>query len=334
MYLLHFIILSSKCYLEIVERKFKSSLVLCRKSKRESITHLIAVSSGPSSRAMVHLFAQSCSGEARKKVLMSAILVCVDEGDSAQDNLDMKFLEKLSQQYNYPAYVASLDSSLLKVEDWKPNTNSNTKGGSLLDLCNTGTSKHDMLAQRREDILQRAAVKLGCTSILLGTSANRAATLLISNTCLGRGFTALAEHKIPFYQPMRDFLLKEIVMYNRNLGLEWEFVPNLATKQAPKNSIHQLTEAFINGLQSEYPHTIHTLLKSGDKLTAPSSTSYSSSCSVCGSVISAIPTYFINEPDDRPFCYGCKRMLRECNTDIITLLHADGYIEEGKTTNK
>ncbi len=87
-------------------------------------------------------------------------------------------------------------------------------------------------------------------------------------------------------RPMREFVGKEIASYNFYHKISPVFVPTFGTKAGPKFSINQLCEDFIEGLQAEFGHTIHTLLKSGTKLVIPQETSESDKlyrCSLCSS---------------------------------------------------
>lgn len=68
---------------------------------------------------------------------------------------------------------------------------------------------------------------------------------------------------------MRDFLLKEVAAYNYYSKVPTLFTPSFSTQRPPKSSIFALSESFVNALQADYSHTVHTLLKSEEKLSAP-----------------------------------------------------------------
>jgi len=84
---------------------------------------------------------------------------------------------------------------------------------------------------------------------------------------------------------MREFLTKEIAIFNRFKHLECVTPIELDTKSNPKFSIDHLSEGFIEGLQSDFPHTVHTLLRSGGKLCLPVSAAKLERCSLCNSVV-------------------------------------------------
>jgi len=341
-------------------RKFKSGLARTRADKREAMKYLIGISGGPSSRAMLHMVAQCCGNFARKKLLISVVVVYIDErGAVPNAPVPLEYLESIASQYNhsFPVYIAGLDmlyggSTSLWTLDIFPRdsqSSSHARTAQLFAACNTGTASEDLLIQLRGSVLHAVAEMNHCSAILLGTSADRAATLLITNTSLGRGMAypdvSFPSRHIPFLQPMRDFLLKEIVIYNRIAGIEWCFVPALSTKRHVKTSIHQLSEAFIAELQGKYAHTVHTLLKSADKLDGPSS--QGQSCALCFSPLEPPIEEEGKEKEvcgtdaccgqgggggcgsggcgnedkgRRKYCYGCTRMMAECTPETEHLL--------------
>ncbi len=78
----------------------------------------------------------------------------------------------------------------------------------------------------------------------------------------------------PIIYPMRDFLLKEIVVYNYHSHNTSLSITTFSTQKPNKSSIFHLAEAFVNGLQADYPQTVHTLLKSEEKLSVPERVAY------------------------------------------------------------
>ncbi len=137
----------------------------------------------------------------------------------------------------------------------------------LRKLCSssvTNTAKEDLLAYLRTTLLAYYAKREGYITcdcihsfhdrfdkVLLGSSASRLAVQLISLTCKGRGFSlpdelAAIETKfndVSFLRPMRDFLGKEIAIYNRYKKIEPLIVPSLDTMAPLKFSIDHLSES-------------------------------------------------------------------------------------------
>ncbi len=132
-------------------------------------------------------------------------------------------------------------------------------------------------------------------------------------------FYCFPSEDVSLILPMREFISKEIAVYNRFKQLKPLIIPTFSTKAPPKFSINQITESkcsfsyymflfnpsiypsrimssiyhlfciawkyiqliifydigisldFVEGLQFEFPHTVHTLLRSVSKLSIPTS---------------------------------------------------------------
>lgn len=59
----------------------------------------------------------------------------------------------------------------------------------------------------------------------------------------------------------REFTSKEIALFSHQCCLQPVFIPRISTKASRLASIDTLTEDFVNGLQSNFPATITTVLK-------------------------------------------------------------------------
>lgn len=75
-------------------------------------------------------------------------------------------------------------------------------------------------------------------------------------------------------KPMREFVIKELVFYNIMFGVESFTTLSLTNNLKVKSSIRKLTESFIFGLQEEFPATVYTVLRTGNKLKSPENCHY------------------------------------------------------------
>lgn len=78
---------------------------------------------------------------------------------------------------------------------------------------------------------------------------------------------------------MREFVKKEVTFWNLmrdNIYVEWI---KFTTKTRPNSSIEKLTEFYINGLEKDFPSTVYTIFKTGNKLMKPKE--YSKKCHLC-----------------------------------------------------
>jgi cytoplasmic tRNA 2-thiolation protein 2 len=77
---------------------------------------------------------------------------------------------------------------------------------------------------------------------------------------------------------LRLFDAKELALYNYLNNLEP--VTFRITLDNPYKSVQQLMKKFVNDLQVNYPATVTTILKTGDKLTV--SNKLRNKCEFCG----------------------------------------------------
>ena len=69
---------------------------------------------------------------------------------------------------------------------------------------------------------------------------------------------------------MKDFLSKEIAYYTYLRKMKTIVMPSVTTMMPVKTtSIDRLVEHFVSHLQADYPATVHTLLRTSEKLKAP-----------------------------------------------------------------
>ena len=84
---------------------------------------------------------------------------------------------------------------------------------------------------------------------------------------------------------MRELTAKEVTFYSITKGLKFVITKTLTSNTVLKSNIQRMTESFVNGLQSEFPATLHTILKTGDKLKVDSNDTHSQHkcmlCNVC-----------------------------------------------------
>lgn len=89
-------------------------------------------------------------------------------------------------------------------------------------------------------------------------------------------------------RPLREFTKKEISYYNLFCELEAVITPSFSTLQSSNVSVQKLTEKFITELQEEFPSTVYTIFRTGDKLSMDESSLADNDkiCLLCKGVIS------------------------------------------------
>lgn len=145
------------------------------------------------------------------------------------------------------------------------------------ESCKTVEAKQELKRQFIQQCLNEAAENNGCEVIFVGETSTRVAIKTLTMVSQGRGFT-LPLHTAPEVQlkdnvflmrPLKDHLSKEVRIYSQNLKITGH-ADNSLTKwpsdATSRNSVRELTEKFIFGLDEEYPSTVSTVVRTASKL--------------------------------------------------------------------
>ncbi|NWU32509.1 CTU2 protein, partial [Dyaphorophyia castanea] len=159
------------------------------------------------------------------------------------------------------------------------------------EAAGTATAREELLQMLRTHLIVQTARDRGYSKVMMGESLTRVAVKLLTNLSLGRGaylavdtgFTDRRHGDVMVVRPMRDYTAKEIAFYNHFFSVPTVVVPPLFTKRREKPSIHQLVERFLLGLQEEFPSTISTVYRTGEKLSPEpaKASSESQRCLLC-----------------------------------------------------
>ncbi|KAM4730375.1 cytoplasmic tRNA 2-thiolation protein 2 isoform 2-T2 [Anableps anableps] len=144
----------------------------------------------------------------------------------------------------------------------------------LLGSAKTLTAKQDLLSALRQHLLVHTARTKGYSKLMLGDSCTRLAVKLFTSISLGRGaqlaqdtgFSDCRYGDVIAVRPMREYSAKEIAYYNHMFKVPSFVIPSLDTKTPDKASIQRLTESFVTKLQADFPSTVSTIYRTGEKL--------------------------------------------------------------------
>ncbi|KAJ1818694.1 Cytoplasmic tRNA 2-thiolation protein 2, partial [Coemansia sp. RSA 2598] len=161
----------------------------------------------------------------------------------------------------------------------------------LFDSLGSATNRESLLDAIKAFLLARLARASGCSVLLMGDSATRIASKIVSLTSRGRGFSlplevasecAWPQDGLTVVRPMRDFVAKEIAFLNRWAGFASVVVPTFTTGAPAHASIDRLTEAFVVGLDRDFVSTVPTVCRTVQKLEPRAEALAASPCLVCG----------------------------------------------------
>uniref|UniRef100_A0A8C6N6A1 Cytoplasmic tRNA 2-thiolation protein 2 n=1 Tax=Melopsittacus undulatus TaxID=13146 RepID=A0A8C6N6A1_MELUD len=146
----------------------------------------------------------------------------------------------------------------------------------LFGAVQTLTAKEELLQMLRIHLILHTARTKGYTKVMTGETCTRVAIKLLTNLALGRGaFLAVdtgfkddRHGDVMVVRPLREYMAKEIAFYNHYFNVPTVIAPPLPTKRRDKPSFRHIVENFLLGLQKDFPSTISTVYRTGEKMSA------------------------------------------------------------------
>jgi hypothetical protein len=203
----------------------------------------------------------------------------------------------------------------------------------LLDrVSDDKTSQEDVLSYLVRSALIRYAKRHNIHRIVTAENASTLSVKAISSCAKGRGFQIAEECSLVetmndidmiFVAPMRENLVdREVAYYFWKKNLECALGPRLVPYPlADSKSINGLTRAFLMSLQRGFDHSMHTVLRSTEKLTSVvhSSRSLHASSSTSASSLASSSSSEPNQGHGHR-CTFCTRLLSAGERDHPALL--------------
>ncbi|KAJ1961028.1 Cytoplasmic tRNA 2-thiolation protein 2 [Dipsacomyces acuminosporus] len=310
-----------ECFVRATITKFRAALSKSRQRVKVPRTRaLIAFSGGATSSALLRLMldyhSMDLKGTGAETVYSGLVVGHVDES-ALFPGIQSDEIHEIAKETGLQYEVAKLEdvfdldddqSALLElvqstvtpgaardqfcVQLVRHNSSISSKNRliSMFDGLGSMTNKEDMLASIKNFLLLRLARKHQCGVIMMGDSATRIATKIISLTSRGRGFSLPLEvcsestwfDDVAIYRPMRDCITKEIAFFNRWTRQRSAVAPTFTTMLPAKASIDRLTEAFVVGLDRDFPSTVSTVCRTLQKLEPRQEALHSLPCIMCG----------------------------------------------------
>ena len=307
--------LCKSCFLAYFTHKFRATIGKSRAIKAGEKV-LLAFSGGPSSSAMLHLVCEGLSDTAVKKLRFEPGIAFVDEGEVLKQGGEERanYIEQIqgaATRTKFPFHLLKLEDIFSqgqylqddamccnKVEGEQTRTRQAEKLKNLFDGTSSMTAKEDLLGTLRGTLLLATARNIGYSKIMFADCASRISVRLLSNISQGRGgdlpydtgFSDDRHGDVIFVRPMREFMTKEVALYNFFHNVDTVLIPTLGTMSHSHASIDRLTEDFVSGLQANFPFTVSTIFRTGDKLSVKEISEDVAACALCGIPMSVNPT--------------------------------------------
>ncbi|XP_078384995.1 cytoplasmic tRNA 2-thiolation protein 2-A-like [Oculina patagonica] len=307
--------LCKSCFMAYFTHKFRATIGKAR-AIRAGEKVLLAFSGGPSSSSMLHLVCEGLSGTAPKKLRFEPGVAFIDEGEVLKHSGEerSKYIQQIrnaATRTKFPFHQLNLEDifvsekypqddamSCKKFERPNSGTNQADKLRNLFDATSSMTAKEDLLRTLRSKLLLMTARNEGYSKVMLADCATRISVRLLSDVSQGRGgdlpydtgFSDDRHGDVSYIRPMREFMTKEIALYNFFNNVETVLIPTLGTMSQSHASIDRLTEDFVSGLQADLPFTVSTIFRTGDKLSVKESSEDVTACALCGVPMNVDPT--------------------------------------------
>jgi len=291
-----------ECFLTAVHHKFRATLGK-HKAMRPGDKVCVGYSGGGASASLLHLLKTGIESD-HKKLLFHPHVLHVDEGCLFQlpphqrlENIRTRVKEAGSHGFPVsvslledPTQVVTLSQPLQEHADIHLNF-SESMGGEMYTCVHNikeNSAREDFINTVRRRAIVDGAKLLGCSKAFTGENSTKISIDLLAGVSLGKGVNLAHEtgfrdtrDAVMILRPLRDVSGKELAVYAQFHGLKFSPDPNFGTGKDSLFSIRKLTEDFLVGLQADFPATLSTVFRTGDKLQVDTDIELET-CILCG----------------------------------------------------
>ena len=275
------------CFLTAVHHRVRATLGK-HKATRPGDRVLVAATGGHNSSALLHVLQQGVQTDTKRLLFLPSVLY-VDEGavygqEEAVRRARVEEVVAALRQYGFPVHMAQLESynsesvaPVLGGEELVFSPELSSSLAASFASVREGSARQELLLQLRRSVLVRAARELGAAKVFTGENGTALAVELLAGVAGGAGASLphrvgwrdSREEGVEVLRPLRDVSAKESALYCALHRLD-TVAPcqSWGVGQDALYSIRKLTEEFLVGLQQDFPATIPTIFKTGDKLCA------------------------------------------------------------------
>jgi hypothetical protein len=310
----------SECFMIQAYLKYKTVVAKSRTRRDTPETVLVALSTGPASKLLLHMTQQTKNLEPKRQKLDAFIPVHIFDDDSTAS--DSSSLEELK------IYVTSNDLVLISLPlskvfeksiELKSNLQANpVRLSHFLSSWKSASSQQSIRLLLRRLMLMRIAKDLNCTRVFLGDTGLRMAINTIADISEGRGmslpwksmliqFSPLFPN-IGIVRPLRDFQSNEVISYLALAKISCQQQQE-SLRSSETSTIYGLTDKFVTGLAQDFTATPTNVTRTALKVTTEASSSANSNgCCLCLCPLTS-------ETDS--FCYACQHLVSEVDASLL-----------------
>lgn len=344
-----------KCFLAYVRHKFRASLGSTKIVGRGAKI-LIIYDGGPKSSVLLDMLKFAFFQDTYKKLHFEPYVIYIDDsiiyGLSYEQRCNrLQRVGTLLKQFGFKSYCTSIaDSShpLFSYDEYMEEIVSNEIDNEFktkLSSMASHTSCDDYIGNVRTNIICGIAAKLDTSFAFTSEIESDLAKIFLTNITLGRGGSVCQDiafcdtrGNVPIIRPIRNLDIVEVDHYIKFNKIECLELNELDIDGLFDKSLQNVTKSFVDELQANFPSTISTIFRTGDKVSGiamdQSKTIDEGDCSFCGSGIPVEKGQTIealeysryvseNECNDRlnfvsddggsltNLCYGCRNILKD-----------------------
>nr|XP_022917633.1 cytoplasmic tRNA 2-thiolation protein 2 [Onthophagus taurus] len=270
-----------ECFVNGTLHKFKAFLGKLRLSRRDEKV-LVSYKTGHVTCTLLQFLRNGLDTMAEQKRLkFQPIFIYVEKNYHLSLEERKNVLKTISEHvnhFNFKLYMVSFGDyiktgQLTLFESWNTIklSEDNNDIYEILKEKTKLTYQKEIFHIFERDLLIKSAKSLGCSFIFTTDLTADIAVNLLTNVSLGRGNQLPLDigviddrDEIKIIKPMRHLNMKECVFYNYFNNVEP--VITRVIDEKPYSSVQNLLTNFIDKLQVDYPATVTTVLRTGDKL--------------------------------------------------------------------
>lgn len=336
----------SECFIQYVGAKVTKRLEFVRvrhaPTAGEGRQLLVPMSFGMSSIVLLHILSHlhehQIARTKRAGFTLHVVHVCDDV--STRNTAD-KSLHILSERYPGHTYSTIDLSSALSttgmqhIDIPQPIGESDLALESLLNSLASPTARADMIITLRRQALVQKAKDTGCEHIIWSDCTTKLAAKVLAETAKGRGFSVpwqvsdgMTPFGVNFTYPLRDMMEGELESYAEALTpsltpLVEEGTGGSVPVATKNQTIDSLMQEYFTTTEMNYPNIVTNVVRTANKLEAPSSTSAPQACRLCKMPVPDSAFGLLGwggyPKEDEPsaqalsasndLCYGCTRSM-------------------------
>lgn len=344
-----------KCFLAYVRHKFRASLGSTKIVGRGARI-LIVYDGRPKSSVLLDMLRFAFFQDTYKKLHFEPHVLYIDDAAlfNQTDEQRCSRLQRVAvllKQFGFVSYGASITESsngLQSYEEYMKQAVCTEKVDEFkakLSSSVSHTSCDDYIGNLRTNIIRNIAVKLNANFAFTSEIESDLAKIFLTNITLGRGGSVCQDiafcdtrSDVSIIRPIRNLDIVEVEHYIKFNKIECLDETEFDIDSLFNRSLQNVTKSFIDELQTNFPSTISTIFRTGDKISGitvdKSKIIDEGNCSCCGSGIAADKSETIraleysrfvseNSSDNRlnfvsddsgnlsKLCYGCRNIFKE-----------------------